>query len=54
MRIVKQLKDLVLGRLTSKYEQKFALEWGVTAAITALILVLFISWPFFDSLGNHF
>ena len=54
MRIVKQLKDLVLGRLTSKYEQKFALEWGVTAAITALILVLFISWPFFDSLGNLF
>jgi PAS domain S-box-containing protein len=54
MNIVKQLIDVASRRLSSKYEQKFALEWLVTAAITALMLALFISWPFFDSLGNLF
>jgi CHASE2 domain-containing sensor protein len=49
-----RVKEFALRRINTKYEKKFAIEWCVTAAITAVILTLFISWPFFDSIGNLF
>ena len=54
MKVFARAKALVSRGLHTKYEKKFALEWCVTATITALILALFISWPFFDSIGNLF
>jgi PAS domain S-box-containing protein len=40
--------------IKTKYERKFAIEWCVTAAITAITLAFFVSWPFFESTGNLF
>ena len=39
-------------RFKSKYEKKFLKEWLVTAAITSVTLVLFVSSSFFSSAGN--
>lgn len=53
IKLFERLKVFV-SRGLSQYEKKFALEWCVTATITVLILALFTSWPFFDSIGNLF
>lgn len=54
IKFLNQLKSKLMRHLATQYEQKFVLEWVVTSTITALILAMFISWPFFDSLGNLF
>ena len=54
IKLFERLKSIALRGLSTQYEKKFAAEWCVTATITALILALFISWPFFDSIGNLF
>lgn len=54
MKLFNLLKSKFLRHLSTQYEQKFVLEWIVTSTITAFTLAMFISWPFFDSLGNLF